>query len=276
MLPTPARVTVISIDGMRPDALRRACTPAMDALIQDGAFTFSARTVVPSVTLPCHTSMMRGVDVARHGITDNVFHPLARPVPSLFDVAHAQGRTAGMFYNWGELRDLCAPHSLSVSVLVNDIQGPRGDVAVADAVESYQSHDLDLQFVYLGCTDQAGHDHGWMSDPYMSAIEHADTCVARVVEACRAGSAPHQFVLLSDHGGHDRTHGTESPEDVTIPWIASGPGIVHGRIDTEVRIFDTAPTVAKLLGLPPAPEWEGTAVPEVFAASSEPGAPSEP
>lgn len=92
----------------------------------------------------------------------------------------------------------------------------------------------------------------------------------------RAGSAPHQFVLLSDHGGHDRTHGTDSPVDVTIPWIASGPGIVHGRIDTEVRIFDTGPTVAKLLGLTPAPQWEGTAVPEVFAASSGPGVPSEP
>lgn len=269
------RVTVILVDGMRPDALRRACTPAMDALIQAGAFTFSARTVVPSVTLPCHTSMMRGVDVARHGITDNVFHPLARPVPSVIDAAHAAGRTTGMFYNWGELRDLCAPHTLSVSALINETHRPWGDVAVADAVERFQDRSLDLQFVYLGHTDQVGHDHGWMSDPYMAAIEHADTCIDRVVRACRADGKPHCFILLSDHGGHERTHGTDSPEDTTIPWVVSGTGIAHGRIVEEVRIFDTAPTVARLLGVPLVPEWEGVAVPSVFAAPSGSASSSE-
>lgn len=270
MLPNQARVTVISIDGMRPDALRRACTPAMDALIGAGVYTFGAKTVVPSVTLPCHTSMWRGVDVPRHGITDNVFHPLARPVPSVFDVAHAQGRTCGMFYNWGELRDLCAPSSLDVSVLVNEIHRPRGDVEVAAAVEQYSEREFDLQFVYLGCTDQVGHDHGWMSDAYLAAIEHADACVARVVAACTASDAPHCFVLLSDHGGHDRTHGTDSQEDTTIPWVASGAGIPHRRIATDVRIFDTAPTVARLMGLNAPSEWDGRAVPEVFAPS-DPG-----
>ena len=29
-------------------------------------------------------------------------------------------------------------------------------------------------------------------------------------------------VIGTDHGGHDRHHGTEMAEDMTIPWIISG------------------------------------------------------
>src|SRR5688500_16008868 len=94
------RVVLCSIDGMRPDALLAANTPTMDRLARQGAFTGTARTVMPSSTLPCHTSMLRGVDTARHGITSNTFQPLVRPVPSLIDVAYDQGRTTGFFYNW--------------------------------------------------------------------------------------------------------------------------------------------------------------------------------
>jgi hypothetical protein len=40
---------------------------------------------MPSVTLPCHTSMFRGVTPERHGITTNTWTPQVRPVPSIID-----------------------------------------------------------------------------------------------------------------------------------------------------------------------------------------------
>src|SRR5579885_2793703 len=101
---TDARTVVLfSVDGMRPDGLQLADTPTVDALIADGAATMTAQAVMPSVTLPCHTSMLRGVDTPRHGITSNTFQPLARPVPSLIDAAHAADKRCGFFYNWGQL-----------------------------------------------------------------------------------------------------------------------------------------------------------------------------
>ena len=68
------------------------------------------------------------------------------------------------------------------------------------------------------------------------------------------------FILLADHGGHDRTHGTDMPEDMTIPLFISGKRFIAGAEVDGLSIKDIAPTVAALLEVPCAPEWEGTAV----------------
>ena len=45
-------VLLISVDGMRPDALKRI--DVAQNLIQKSFYTMEAKTVLPSVTLPCH------------------------------------------------------------------------------------------------------------------------------------------------------------------------------------------------------------------------------
>lgn len=251
-------VLLVSIDGMRPDALRQAETPTIDRLRERGAWTDRARTVMPSVTLPCHTSMLRGVDVPRHGITDNVFTPLARPVPSLFDVAAREGKRCGAFTNWGELRDLYAPGSVDVAYLIADSKTEAGDLAVAEqAVAHIERQPFDFLFVYFGRTDSMGHAHGWMSAPYLEAIGHADRCLSRVFAALEQTGRSVTVLVQSDHGGHERTHGTEMDEDMLIPWILSGDRVEPGELEEPVRIFDTCITLAYLLDLRLAPEWEG-------------------
>jgi predicted AlkP superfamily pyrophosphatase or phosphodiesterase len=254
-------VVLVSIDGMRPDGLLASETPVIDRLIERGAATMAAKTVMPCCTLPCHTSMHRGVDPTRHGITSNSFHPLVRPVPSVFDLASAAGLKCGFFYNWGPLRDLCDPESVAVSVYLRDAHRAEGDDRVAEAAAHYIA-ELDLAFLYLGWTDECGHMHGWMSKPYLEAIGNADRCVGKVLNAARETTV----LLLSDHGGHERTHGTDRAEDMTIPWVLSGPGAASGvTIHGPVVIYDTAPTIARLLGLPPAREWDGCVVAEALA-----------
>lgn len=220
---------------------------------------------MPSVTLPCHTSMFRGVDVPRHGITTNIFIPLARPVPSLVDVAHQQGMRCGAFMNWGELRDLYHPASVSIHYCANASHEPRDDEIVArQAVEHLKVEPFDFLFVYFGRTDSMGHAHGWMTEPYIEAISHADLCLSWVLDALRESGQEVTVLVQSDHGGHERTHGTEMDEDMLIPWILSGKGIKQGELTGEVRIFDTCPTLAHLLGLNPAREWDGRIVHEAL------------
>jgi arylsulfatase A-like enzyme len=78
--------------------------------------------------------------------------------------------------------------------------------------------------------------------------------------------ADHTVVVNSDHGGHERSHGADIPEDLLVPWIAAGPGIRQGMaIDAPVSLLDTAPTIARLLGLQAHPVWEGRCVAEIFA-----------
>ena len=103
-----------------------------------------------------------------------------------------------------------------------------------------------------------------MSDPYLRAIENADSCVGEVIEALPDPSST-AVLVQSDHGGHDRSHGTDRDEDMLIPWILFGAGVRSGgELRDPVRIFDTCPTLAHLLGIPPAPEWEGRVIAEAL------------
>lgn len=80
-----------------------------------------------------------------------------------------------------------------------------------------------------------------------------------------AGSFEHTFLIVtSDHSGHERTHGTSMPEDVTVPWVVSVLGVPSGLSLTDrVSITDTAPTIAALLGIDRPEEWTGCIIGEV-------------
>jgi hypothetical protein len=66
--PGIAHVIIISIDGLRPDALFAAEAPALDSLIARGAYCPVAQTVQNSTTLPSHASMLTGMVPEKHGL----------------------------------------------------------------------------------------------------------------------------------------------------------------------------------------------------------------
>jgi len=252
-----APTVFVVVDGLRPEALSLVETPALDALIARGRHTLAARTVMPSVTLPCHMSLFHSVDPGRHGVVTNTWTPQVRPVSGLFDVARQAGLRAAAFYNWEQLRDLWRPGAVETAFFWHDNKSPEGDACVAQAaIERLTAEPYDLAFVYLGHTDSAGHRDGWLSPYYLDAVRHADACIGQVVAAL--GDSLTLFVL-ADHGGHERSHGTEASEDMTIPLIMAGPGIGQGELG-DASIMDVAPTVAKLVGLYAPAEWEGRAL----------------
>ena len=81
--------------------------------------------------------------------------------------------------------------------------------------------------------------------------------VRRVVESW---GEEYTVIVTADHGGHDRTHGTDLPEDMTIPMFYMGRKFQAGKRFSGGSILDIAPTIADLMGIYPAAEWEGTSV----------------
>ena len=77
------------------------------------------------------------------------------------------------------------------------------------------------------------------------------------------------LIVTADHGGHDTTHGYSLPEDMTIPWIASGAGIQPAELTSPVNIVDTAATAAFALDLDIPTEWDGVPIYEAFALPVE-------
>lgn len=263
-----AKVVLVVFDGCRPDALAQAHTPAADSLWQTGVYTWSAQSVAPSWTLPTHLSMFRGVSPQQHGVQDNTFLPSASAFPSMFDVAHQAGLHTAMFYSWEELRDLSGHGSLDLGYYRSAYTNHHYDRAIVEqATPTLIAEQPDLSFVYLCESDLVGHDYGWMSPEYIAAVEHMDAALGDMLDALDRAGLRDRFtwVLLADHGGHDHTHGTDAPEDLTIPWIVSGPHIKRGHaIQAPVRIMDTAATIAALLDLDCPPVWEGQPVREAL------------
>lgn len=278
MEPREQSLILFLIDGLRPDALHEAHTPAIDTLIAYGASTLTARTVTPSITLPCIASLFLGTPPSHHGITSNSWTHL-NPGTSLFEIASKARRRTASFYNWEQLRDLARPGFLTASgFLANDTEPEgRGDTALTELAIGYLqracSHQepLQLTFIYLGHTDAAGHAHGWMSRSYLRAIENADACIGKVLGAMEGDRESINGALIdrrprccgvivtSDHGGHNTKHGSECDEDMTIPLILYGhPDFAPGQeIPGPVNITDIAPTVAAWMGLTPADTWTG-------------------
>ena len=68
------------------------------------------------------------------------------------------------------------------------------------------------------------------------------------------------ILVTADHGGHDRGHGSEMPEDMTIPQFYLGKEFEPGKVFTNVSLLDLAPTAATLLQVAIPREWEGTSL----------------
>lgn len=255
----------VMIDGLRPDALARCSCPTLQRLVASGASTLQATSVMPSITLPCHTSIFHSVPPTRHGITTNDWQPMARPLPGLMDVAKGAGKLCAAIYNWEPLRNLNQPLSLDAFYCRDTSYQPDGDDWVADAaIQHLTSYPTDFAFVYFGTVDTAGHRYQWMSDEYLRQVERVDQNFERLLAAL-----PESIHVLTqaDHGGHERSHGTEMAEDMTIPWIITGPTIRRGHtISSPVSLLDTTPTLARIMGLAPHRDWEGRVVEEVFAS----------
>lgn len=250
------KVILISIDGMRPDGVTQCGNPYVEELMKTASYTLDAQTVLPSVTLPCHMSMFHSVSPMRHGITTNLYMPPVRPISGLFEQIKAAGGKSTMFYGWEPLRDVARPESLIAAGFQNAYSADNTDGILTEKALAYidELHP-DFVFLYMVETDEkGGHDNGWMSEPYLKCIHNAFNNVKKVIE--HAGEE-YTVIVTADHGGHDRAHGTDMHEDMTIPMFFYGKEFEPGQALKDVSILDLAPTIADIMGVQPAREWEG-------------------
>ena len=248
------KVLLILVDGMRSDSI--VDIPEAKYVLQKSRYTLSATSVVPCITLPAHLSIFHSVDPARHGTTTNRYAPQVRPVKGLCEVLRENGKNCAFFYGWEELRDLAQPGSLDFTYYCSGRHIGRSAMNnnVADAaIEHLNKGYTDFAFLYFGYTDWAGHLYGWLSDEYMAAMKNSWENIKRVID-----SIPDDFAVMitADHGGHDRMHGLDIPEDMLIPFIALNKNIDNINLEN-VNLKDVAPTVTKLMGIKPDEEWEG-------------------
>ncbi len=152
-------------------------------------------------------------------------------------------------------------------------------------LELYDRNSPELLMVYFQGTDEIGHVLGRYAAPKMSAVpeedfqRYKDGVVALYVEADRilgelsrrAARDGATLILASDHGfrqGNERpafSSGTQF--DTAFLWheppgilAAAGPAVAPAAARGKASVFDLAPTLCRILGLPADPAFEGKPV----------------
>lgn len=284
--PRAEHVFIISIDGGSPAVIHRSSMPVLQKLVKEGACTWAAQTIKPSITLPSHASMLTGVVMERHKITWNNWSPTNGLVamPTVFSVAKAAGRSTAMFVAKEKFRHLALPDTVDefnydadqdVYVLKSLGDGAEkkkvgnvpARVVATHAARYIVERKPNLCFIHFTDPDTVGHEFGWGSPEQLQAFADVDAGLDLIVEAIRKSDLARRSVLLisADHGGHGKGHSAGTPEDLTIPWIAWGKGVKKGfTITAPVGTCDTTATVLWLLDLSPALPLDGVVVRSAF------------
>ena len=227
--PEDARVILISIDGLMPSSYTSpaldAQTPNLRRLARAGVWADGVVGVLPTVTYPSHTTLITGVEPARHGIYDNqILDPEGRSnnawywyanaikVPTLPMAARARGLRAAAV-TWpvtiGMDLDVNAPeyigskHEESLEMLrvlsqpaglldaAANVRGkpfgwPQTDRDRTDlATYILKTHDPHVLLVHLIALDSAQHTFGPGSPEALRTMQQIDGYVGEIVEAVR-------------------------------------------------------------------------------------------
>jgi predicted AlkP superfamily pyrophosphatase or phosphodiesterase len=284
--PRAEHVFIISLDGGKPAAIEQSQMPALQRLVAEGAHTWTATTIFPSITLPSHISMLTGVGPEKHHILWNGWVPARGvvSVPTVFSEARRAGFSTAMFVGKEKFRHLVCSNSVDMfayghAAAVDVVKSDSGDGEVkhegtvladkvaAQAAAYIVAHKPNLCFIHFADPDSAGHKYGWGSPQQLEAFARSDAALDVVVKAIgQAGIANDTVIIVSaDHGGHGRFHGTKNLEDMQIPWIAWGKGVKRGfTITAPVNTCDTAATALWLLAVPGPPSLDGRPVASAF------------
>jgi hypothetical protein len=260
-------VIVISVDGLRPDAITAlgpAAAPNFYRFRNEGAFTQNARTDFDyTITLPNHTSMLTSRRVTMpegHGWTTNTdpapgvtLHSnkgLGAYIASGFDVAHDNGLRTALYA--GKSKFSLYPTSYSSTNGALDVTGDdngrqkidvsliNDDTAVLTAafVAGIQAQPFNFSMLHLREPDDAGHSSTWdvinPNSAYMNSVRDVDSFLGTVLNSIESDpdlDGHTAIILTADHGGVQGTngHGTATnAQNYTIPFYVWGPGVAAG------------------------------------------------
>ncbi len=272
-------VIVLGCDGMGSLAFKGTNTPNLAKLMQRGASTFKARGVMPTSSSPNWASMIMGAGPEQHGVTSNEWQTnkmeflptVSGPsghFPTIFRLLREQRPTShtAAIHDWSDFGRLIEPG------VANTVQHVKGSILTSErAIAYWKQHKPTLLFIHFDDVDHTGHGFGWETPQYVKTVALVDGLIGDIVAAVRetGDEANTVFLMTADHGGTAKKHGGNTMVELEIPWIIAGPGIVAGReIKSPVNTYDTAATIAHILGVKPHPAWIAKPVSEAFTAAA--------
>jgi len=208
----PDLFLIVSIDSLRPDALSPERASNIHALIKEGIYT-EGRSVHPPKTLIAHTAMFTGLTPEESGKKDNSWYESDEHVkaPTIFTLARSKGLATGYFYSKAKL-----------GYLVNDAVKKHEfseEYSIDDALDFIHRNTNTFVFLHISGLEYAGMEYGWMSKEYLSELSAIDRKLKPLFSAISANERKYTIIITSDHGGHDKLHGTNHRDDYRVPLV---------------------------------------------------------
>jgi len=275
------RALIIGIDGVRSDALKKLAdtggAPNLKSLIERGSVTWNAYaggnlgtpTQQPTISGAGWSSILTGTWTNKHGVTDNTFAGRNYTTyPHFFSRIHSTHPNASLssLVVWSPIDDYIvqeSPNSADFrSKSANDIPMTNATVARLSGANP------DVVFVHFDEVDHVGHASGYGANltPYLNAVATVDSQVGQMMAAIQArpqfASEDWLYVVTTDHGGLNTSHGGQSADEREIFIIAAGGAVPRGSVTRESIGHTAIPaTVMRHLGLgiPAAWGWDSDA-----------------
>ncbi|GHH99660.1 LamG-like jellyroll fold domain-containing protein [Neobacillus kokaensis] len=256
------RVVFIGIDGAGNGVKDpQANAINIQKLMSEGARTYEAKAMMPTISGQNWGSMLHGVVPSKHGLNngniDNPY-PEKNPYPSYMKLLKQERPMLkqASFTTWspinkGIIEDSAGAYKVNGG---NDTNTTQKTVDYIKA-EGKDSRNI---FVHLDEVDGAGHNYGYGSAKWYEALHKADQHVGQIVQAIEEEGLMEDTLIIvtTDHGGKGTGHGGSSQEEQTIFWTAKGKSITAGTVLLNVENIDTAAVIAHALRLDIPENWD--------------------
>lgn len=270
-------VIIIGLDGWGAYSVPKAEMPNVKSLMDDGSYTLTKRTVLPSSSAPNWASMFMGAPVELHGYTQWGSQTPEVPsrvvnkngiFPTVFSIMRDQNPDAeiGVLYEWNGIKHLV--DTLSLSHYRQAAPDKLHPDTLCKVAEKYIIEKRpQLLAVCFDEPDHTGHAAGHDTPEYYEMLTRLDQFVGRIVEATKKAGIYDDAVIIvtSDHGGINKGHGGITLQEMETPFVVSGKGIKKGgKITDSMMQYDVASTVADILGLQQPQVWTGRPMTEIY------------
>ncbi len=242
-------VALIGIDGMG-NFNQHTETPCMDAIFENGAVTYDALSLDPTISAQNWGAMLLGAMPAVHGLTNSIVgtHPYTNEaLPSVFKRIREKYPDAYLAAcnNWNPINIGIIEDGIGV-----DKHTAANDTELTPIILDCVTKKPKYLFVQFDDVDGAGHGHGYGNEGHLKKITEIDALVGQVYEAYKNAGILDEtlFIVTADHGGWVRGHGGYTDGEKYVYFAATGKGIQKSQVGYATT-KDYAAIVLYALGL---------------------------
>ena len=252
-------VLIVGIDGFRSDVLSQKASPFMFNFSSrsDVYFTAAHQTEEDTYSGPNWSSILTGVHYNKHNVTDNSFKgrrfDIYPPFQYFLNTAYNHLNSASIS-NWTPINKYVCQDFFDYSnkSSINDsLVYIKAKEFLLDSMP-FLPNILFLQFDEL---DVAGHQYGFSSEVFqytntLKAIDYYTQELFEIIEEKRQNSLEDWlFIIVSDHGGEDHSHGdANNPNINQTIFFSQHPKLIFNQ-SHNTNMTDLAPTILDYMGV---------------------------